>query len=212
MTISNTNREFIDNLINYYISESSSYKQIAEHYVPEIESVADAAFGIITGCIYASFLETYRNQQIQPGLEDMTEFNNMIKSRAAEIKKAIIDPASVGTNYTAHVDTKKNSKKDQYNEQTHNATNQHTVDKKLNKTTDKGTDETTIMGKEDDVPNEQKTSKDTNVKDHNVSTKVSKVKTTHESGFEPNEQKTSKDTNVKDHNASTKVSKVKNIS
>lgn len=110
MTISDTNREFIDNLINYYISESSAYKQIAEQYSPEIESVADAAFGIITGCIYASFLETCRNQQIQLELEDMTEFNKMIKERAAEIKKAIIDPASVGSNHTTQISAAKSQK------------------------------------------------------------------------------------------------------
>ena len=96
VAISTANREFIDGLIDYYISEASSYRQIAEQYVPEIESVPDAAFGVIAGCVYASFLETYRNQQIQPGLEDMTEFNMMLKERAASIKKAIVDPASVG--------------------------------------------------------------------------------------------------------------------
>lgn len=96
MAISDTNREFIDNLINYYISEAGAYKQIAEQYMPEIESVADAAFGIIAGCVYASFLETCRNQQIRPGLDDMTEFNKMIKARAAEIKKSIIGPTSAG--------------------------------------------------------------------------------------------------------------------
>ncbi|NNM35931.1 MAG: hypothetical protein HKO48_02310 [Nitrosopumilus sp.] len=92
MTISKENKDFIDSLIDYYISESESYKQIAENFVPEIESVPDTAFGIITGCVYSGFLQAYQNQQQTPGLEDMKEFHQIIKDRAALIKKAIIDP------------------------------------------------------------------------------------------------------------------------
>ena len=95
MAISKENREFIDSLIDYYISESESYKQIAENFVPEIESVSDTAFGIITGCVYSGFLQAYQNQQQTPSLEDMKEFNQIIKDRAAIIKKAIIDPPKV---------------------------------------------------------------------------------------------------------------------
>jgi hypothetical protein len=40
MAISKENKEFIDSLIDYYISESQSYRQIAENYVPEIKSVS----------------------------------------------------------------------------------------------------------------------------------------------------------------------------
>jgi len=92
MVISKENKDFIDSLIDYYISESESYKQIAENFVPDIESVSDTAFGIITGCVYSGFLQAYQNQQQTPGLEDMKEFNQIIKNRAALIKKAIINP------------------------------------------------------------------------------------------------------------------------
>ena len=92
MAISKENKDFIDSLIDYYISESESYKQIAENFVPEIESVPDTAFGIITGCVYSGFLQAYQNQQQTPGLEDMKEFNQIIKDKSALIKKAIIDP------------------------------------------------------------------------------------------------------------------------
>jgi len=34
MSISKENKEFIDSLIEYYISESESYKQIAENFLP----------------------------------------------------------------------------------------------------------------------------------------------------------------------------------
>ena len=44
MTISKENKDFIDSLIDYYISESESYRQIAENFVPEVESVPDTAF------------------------------------------------------------------------------------------------------------------------------------------------------------------------
>ena len=95
MAISKENKDFIDSLIDYYISESESYKQIAENFVPEIESVPDTAFGIITGCVYSGFLQAYQNQQQTPSLEDMKEFNQIIKDRAAIIKKSIIDPPKV---------------------------------------------------------------------------------------------------------------------
>ncbi len=94
MVISKENREFIDSLIDYYISESQSYKQIADNYVPEIESVTDTAFGIIVGCVYSGFLQAYQNQQQTPGLEDMKEFNQIIKERALLIKKSLIEPAN----------------------------------------------------------------------------------------------------------------------
>ncbi len=90
MVISKENKDFIDSLIDYYISESKSYRQIAENFVPEIESVPDTAFGIITGCVYSGFLQTYQNQQETPSLEDMQEFNQIIKERAPLIKKSLL--------------------------------------------------------------------------------------------------------------------------
>ncbi len=92
MAISKENREFIDSLIDYYISESQSYKQIAENYLPQIESATDTAFGIIVGCVYSGFLQAYQNQQQTPGLDDMNEFNQIILKRASIIKKSLIEP------------------------------------------------------------------------------------------------------------------------
>jgi len=90
MTISKETKSFIDSQIDYYICEASSYKQIAESFVPEVESVADTCFGIITGCVYSGFLQVYQNQQTSPSLEDIQEFNEIIKQRAPLIKKAIL--------------------------------------------------------------------------------------------------------------------------
>ena len=92
MSISKENKEFIDNLIEYYISESESYKQIAENFLPEVKSIPDTAFGIITGCVYSGFLQAYQNQQQSPSLEDIDEFNQIIKKKASLIKKSITDP------------------------------------------------------------------------------------------------------------------------
>ena len=92
MAISKENKEFIDSLIDYYISESESYSQIAKNFVPEIESIPDTTFGIITGCVYSGFLQACQNQHLSPGLEDMKEFNQIIKDRAPLIKKAILEP------------------------------------------------------------------------------------------------------------------------
>ena len=95
MVISKENKDFIDSLIDYYISESESYRHIAENFVPEVESVPDTTFGIITGCVYSGFLQAYQNQQLTPRLEDMQEFNQIIKERASKIKKSILEPSGV---------------------------------------------------------------------------------------------------------------------
>ena len=97
MSISKENKEFIDNLIEYYISESESYKQIAENFLPEVESIPDTAFGIITGCVYSGFLQAYQNQQQSPSLEDIDEFNQIIKKKASIIKKSISESTKEDT-------------------------------------------------------------------------------------------------------------------
>ena len=89
MPISKENKAFIDSLIEYYISESESYKQIAENFLPDVESIPDTTFGIITGCVYSGFLQAYQNQQQTPSLEDMDEFNKIIKKKVSLIKKSI---------------------------------------------------------------------------------------------------------------------------
>jgi len=90
MAISKNTRDFVDSLIDYYISEASSYKQIAEEYVPEVDSVLDTAFGFIAGSVYSGFLQAYKNQQLTPSLEDIQEFNKILKDRAPLLKKAMI--------------------------------------------------------------------------------------------------------------------------
>jgi len=83
-------KDYLESQIDYYINEAQSYKQIAQNYSPEINSIEDAAFGIIAGCIYSAFLRAYENEKKTVELDDMLEFNQILKERAALIKKAIV--------------------------------------------------------------------------------------------------------------------------
>ena len=91
MAIHPATLDFVENLVNYYVSEASSYKQIAEIYVDEVIDIPAATFGIIWGCVYSGFLQAYANQKQKPPLEDIQEFNQIMKRRAAEIKKAVLE-------------------------------------------------------------------------------------------------------------------------
>ncbi len=89
MTISDNNKKFLDDLIQYYIDESESYKQFASEYKEFSESEMDVAFGLIVGTIYSTFLQTYANQQLEVGLDDIQEFHEFIKSNATQIKESL---------------------------------------------------------------------------------------------------------------------------
>lgn len=91
MAITKHTKDFLDSLIDYYINEASSYRQIAESYSPEVSSVEDAAFGIITGCVYSAFLRAYENENKNVELDDIQEFNKILKGKAALIKKAVMN-------------------------------------------------------------------------------------------------------------------------
>jgi len=97
MAISKENKKFIDTLIHYYISEASSYKQIAEDYVPEVQYVVDTAFGIIVGNIYSGFMRASKNLEVEINVEDIQEFNKIIKDAAPLIKKAILAETSIAS-------------------------------------------------------------------------------------------------------------------
>ena len=89
MVITDTNKEFLDNLIEYYVSEAKSYKEIAQEYDQIIKSTSDTAFGIIIGCIYSSFLQTYSDQKQTPNEQDLEEFNQIMMENAIRIKDAL---------------------------------------------------------------------------------------------------------------------------
>ena len=89
MAISKENREFIAGLIDYYVSTAASYRDLARVYRGVADSVDDAALGMIAGSVYSSFMQVYQNQQIAPSLEDVNEFNEIMRERAPEIKRAV---------------------------------------------------------------------------------------------------------------------------
>ncbi|MEM2786515.1 MAG: hypothetical protein QW652_07620, partial [Candidatus Nitrosotenuis sp.] len=53
-------------------------------------AVDDAAFGIIVGCVYSAFLRAYENENKTVELDDMQEFNQIIKDKTSIIKKAVM--------------------------------------------------------------------------------------------------------------------------
>ena len=89
MTISDNNKKFLDNLVQYYIDESESYKQFAAEYKEFSDSEMDVAFGLIVGSIYSTFLQTYSNQQLEVGLDDIQEFHEFIKSNSDQIRESL---------------------------------------------------------------------------------------------------------------------------
>jgi len=91
MVISKENQEFLEGLIDYYVKEAKSYREIAQEFSSEINSITDTAFGIIIGCIYSSFLQAYSNQKQVPDMEDIQEFNEMITKNTEIIKKSIME-------------------------------------------------------------------------------------------------------------------------
>ena len=91
MTIPVSTKDFIENLIDYQISEASSYKQFAQEHIQNLSDITDTTFGIIIGCVYSGFLQSYANQKQKPSLADIQEFHQIIKHRTDQIKKGILD-------------------------------------------------------------------------------------------------------------------------
>ena len=90
MTLSNEIQTFLDSQIEYYTREAKSYKEMAEGYNLDGNSISDTTFGIIVGCIYSSFLQTYTNQNNVPDSEEMEEFTEIIIKNAKKIKESVI--------------------------------------------------------------------------------------------------------------------------
>ena len=90
MTLSNEIQTFLVSQIEYYTKEAKSYKEMAREYNPDDNVALDTAFGIIIGCIYSSFLQTYTNQNSTPNSQDIEEFNKIIIDNSNKIKKSIL--------------------------------------------------------------------------------------------------------------------------
>ena len=90
MALSNEIQKFLDSQIEYYIKEAESYKEMALEYNLDTNSVPDTAFGIIVGCIYSSFLQTFTNQNSTPNSQDIEEFTKIIVKNSKKIKESIL--------------------------------------------------------------------------------------------------------------------------
>jgi len=89
MTVTKENKVFLEGQIEYYISEAQSYREMAQEYSLKIDSVPDTTFGIIIGCIYSSFLQTYSNQKLTPTVQDVQEFTEIIMMKSNAIMDSI---------------------------------------------------------------------------------------------------------------------------
>tara|TARA_B000000460_G_scaffold89487_1_gene62464 strand:- start:109 stop:381 length:273 start_codon:yes stop_codon:yes gene_type:complete len=90
MTLSNEIQTFLDSQIEYYTRESKSYKEMAKEYNLDDSSISDTTFGIIVGCVYSSFLQTFTNQNTVPNSQEMQEFTEIIIKNSKKIKESII--------------------------------------------------------------------------------------------------------------------------
>ena len=89
MAISEQNKKFLEDLLQYYIDQADSYNQFASEYGEFSKSKRDIAFGVIVGSVYSTFLQTYANQQLQVQLDDIQEFHNFIRDNIEKITKAL---------------------------------------------------------------------------------------------------------------------------
>jgi len=89
MVISDENKKFLDDLLQYYIDQADSYNQIADEYRVFSKSKKEIAFGVIVGTIYSTFLQTYANQQLEVKLDDIQEFHDFIRENIEKITSAL---------------------------------------------------------------------------------------------------------------------------
>ena len=89
MTLPNEIQGFLDSQIEYYAKEAKSYKEMAQGYNLDDDSIHDTAFGIIIGCIYSSFLQVYTNQNSMPNSQEMEDFTEIIIKNSKKIKESI---------------------------------------------------------------------------------------------------------------------------
>ena len=89
MAISDENKKFLEDLLQYYIDQADSYSQIALEYGKFSKSKREIAFGVIVGTIYSTFLQTYSNQQLEVKLDDIQQFHDFIRDNIDKISEAL---------------------------------------------------------------------------------------------------------------------------
>ena len=89
MAISDENKKFLEDLLQYYIEQADSYSQIASEYGEFSNSKKEIAFGVIVGTVYSTFLQTYSNQQLEVKLDDIQQFHDFIRDNIDKISNAL---------------------------------------------------------------------------------------------------------------------------
>ena len=87
MTLSDANKKFIENLIDYYTNEPQAYSEIVEAYSPKSE-LSETTVGFVIGMIYSGFLRAYADQDLVIKADDVDEFNSMIRDNITKIRNA----------------------------------------------------------------------------------------------------------------------------
>ena len=87
MTISDQNKKFIQNLIDYYVGEPQAYTEIVQAYSPKSE-LSETTVGFVIGMIYSGFLRAYADQDLEIKSDDIDEFNSIIRDNTTKIRKA----------------------------------------------------------------------------------------------------------------------------
>ena len=90
MALSNETQKFLDSQIEYYTNEAKAYREMAKEYNLDDISVSDTAFGIIIGCVYSSFLQTFTDQNSTPNSQDIEEFTKIIIKNSKKMKESIL--------------------------------------------------------------------------------------------------------------------------
>tara|TARA_B100000686_G_scaffold329647_1_gene391039 strand:- start:2372 stop:2656 length:285 start_codon:yes stop_codon:yes gene_type:complete len=89
MAISDENKKFLEDLLQYYMDQADSYNQFASEYEKFSKSKREIAFGVIIGTVYSAFLQTYSNQQLEVSLDDIQEFHDFIRNNIEKIMNAL---------------------------------------------------------------------------------------------------------------------------
>ena len=89
MAISDENKKFLEDLLQYYIDQAESYSQFAKEYSEFSNSNREIAFGVIAGTVYSAFLQTYSNQQLEVKLDDIQQFHEFMRDNIEKITNAL---------------------------------------------------------------------------------------------------------------------------
>ncbi|MXY37881.1 MAG: hypothetical protein F4Y51_03150 [Cenarchaeum sp. SB0664_bin_35] len=88
MSIPANIRNFITTQLDYYIEEIDTYLLVAKEHCGT-ESLDDAAYGVVLGCVYMGFINAYSAQSLSPNVDSITELHGIIKERAKDIRLSI---------------------------------------------------------------------------------------------------------------------------